>query len=737
MNESLALADFASWGYSLTAVVYAGFALYLYAAWRGAVVGGYLLLAVCLSCIWALSCVWYAQTQTLHLEDASESAYLWMLTVAVDVLCGGSWFAFLLVLLRPLLAEHWCRLRNVTIIVLGLQAVGVLLFVGIDWFRNELDIIFIGHDLLPNDWAATVKNFANKYLILGGSLSGAILGLVLIEQLYRSISQDVRWLLKPICMGLGAVYIFELYLFADAFLFGHPSPVIWIVRGPAHALVVPLLAISAARNPSWSLRISLSHSAVFHTAALGLCGGYLIAVAVIGWYVRKYNDEWGQALQLILLFAALVLLTVFMSSPAQRAKLRVFLNKHLFLYRYDYRIEWLRFTRSLSTANGQIDLAQAVISALANLVESPAGVLWLRTGVGRTGDYAVYARFNHSAPDVSEPADSALLNFMLTQEWIINLEEYRRNPSSYSGLIFPDWLAKYFPDAWLLIPLIGGTGVIGFVLLSAPRTRFEVNWEVRDLLKTAQHQAASDLERMLVIEDLLEARKFESFTRMSAFVVHDLKNLVAQLSLMLRNAERHKDNPEFQADMLETVAHVEAKMRRLMAQLQEKRSIDPARAINLAQALEKVRFAKRDARPVVQLDISPEAHAFMVLAHSERLERVIGHIVQNAVEATSENGSVNVTLVRVGKERARIVVEDTGCGMSQNFIRAHLSRPFETTKTGGMGIGVFETRQYIRELGGEVLYESTEGVGTRVVIELPAQMRPDVEQKEGLATGNE
>ena len=734
MNESVALTDFASWGYSLTAFVYAGFALYLYAAWRGAVVGGYLLAAVCLSCVWALSCVWFAQTQALHTKDAPESVYLWMLTVCMDVLRGGGGFAFLLVLLRSLLAENLHRLRNVAITVIVVQTIGALLFIGIDFFQNELDLIFIGHDLLSNDWAATTRNFANKYMILGGSLSGAILGLVLIEQLYRSIAQDVRGLLKPICMGLGAVYIFELYLFADAFLFGHPSPVIWIVRGPAHALVVPLLAISAARNPSWSLRISLSRSAVFHTAALGLCGGYLIAVAVIGWYVRKYNDEWGQALQLILLFAALVLMTVFMASPAQRAKLRVFLNKHLFLYRYDYRIEWLRFTRALSSANNQINLAQAVISALANLVESPSGVLWLRTGAGRTGDYAVYARMNHSAPDVSEPADSSLLNFMRTQEWIINLEEYRRNAAAYSGMRLPDWLAKYFPDAWLLIPLIGGTGMIGFVLLSAPRMRFEVNWEVRDLLKTAQHQAASDLERMRVSEDLLEARKFESFTRMSAFVVHDLKNLVAQLTLMLRNAERHKDNPEFQADMLETVAHVEAKMRSLMVQLQEKRSIDPPRAINLAQTLENVRAARRDARPGVRLDIPPETRAVMVLAHAERLERGIGHVVQNAIEATPENGRGNVTLAGVSNGRVRIVVLDTGCGMSKNFIREHLSRPFESTKASGMGIGVFETRQYIRELGGEVFYESTEGVGTRVDIELPAQTKPGTEQKERPAT---
>ncbi|MDR1662176.1 MAG: PEP-CTERM system histidine kinase PrsK [Azoarcus sp.] len=699
MSESMTLADFAAWSYGLTVFVFAGFALYLYAAWRGALVGGCLLLTVILSCGWAVASLLYARAPSIE-------RYLW--TSGLDVLRVACWFAFLLILLRPLLGESWKRFLAASVGLLGAQALGV---------------ITMGFALIPDAMALKLN--------LSGSLATSVLGLVLVEQLYRGIDQDMRTALKPLCIGLCAAYVFDLYLFADAFLFGRPNPVIWVVRGPAHALIFPLVAVSGARNPSWSLRMSLSREVVFHTTALGISGLYLLAVSGAGYYVRYFGGEWGQALQTMLLFAALVLLAVFMSSASQRAKLRVFISKHLFRYRYDYRAEWVRFTKSLSAASEQLDLGCAVVTALANLVESPGGALWLRNGAETGGGYTIHARVNYPPVDVTETADSPLLCFMRERDWIINLEEYRRSPTAYPKLTLPDWLAAVFPDAWLLIPLIGDTGVIGFVLLAAPRTRFEINWEVLDLLKTARHQAASELERMLVAEDLLEARKFESFTRMSAFVVHDLKNLVAQLSLMLRNAERHKDNPEFQADMLETVAHVEARMRGLMTQLQEKRSIDAPRTISLPKTLENICRAKRGQRPLVELKLPRDCAAFMVQAHPERLERVIGHVIQNGLEATPESGRVAISLAMGGKGRVCIVVEDTGCGMSEVFIRERLSHPFETTKASGMGIGVYETRRYIRELGGDVSYESVEGIGTKVVIELPLHERLDAGREGG------
>lgn len=677
----------AVWGYGGAAAAYAVFALYLLRAWRGGRAGGALLLAVVASLAWA-AC--------LALLAAAPGGLLLRLAGVLEVARVAAWYGFVLILLQPLweAGRRWPVLLGAAISVV--QLVSVLL-------RAEL---------LTGDAAAAVK------LPLGAFLVAAVFGLVLVEQVFRALPRDSRWALKPLCLGLAASWMFELYFFADGFLFARLDADVWSVRGLVHAMVIPLVALSAARNPSWSLRIAVSREVVFHSTALAVAGAYLLVIAAAGYYVRYVGGDWGRALQTALLFAGLLMLGLLVGSGASRARLRVLVNKHLFPYRYDYRNEWLRFTLALSAADDGLDLGQSVIKALSDLVESPGGGLWLRTADGR---YPQHSRLNVPSCDAVAEENDSLCTFLATREWVVNLEEYRMRRSLYEGLELPEWLLR-LEDAWLVIPLMSGGRLVGFVVLNAPRTQFEVNWEVLDLLKTAQRQAASYLARMQATEALIEARKFDSFNRMSAFVVHDLKNLVAQLSLMLRNAERHRDNPAFQQDMLETVAHVESRMRALMGQLQEKRPIDAAREVDLCALVERIRSTKRTQRPPLEVTL-PECGSVQVVAHGDRLERVLGHLVQNALDATPDDGKVALKLHEEEDGFVIVEVRDTGCGMTPEFIRERLSRPFQTTKEGGMGLGVYETSQYIRELGGTITYDSGKGCGTRVTVRLPASRR--------------
>jgi len=408
-----------------------------------------------------------------------------------------------------------------------------------------------------------------------------------------------------------------------------------------------------------------------------------------------------------------VLLGALLFSGGLRAKLRVLISKHLFSYRYDYRNEWLRFTQALSSADRGLDLGQSVIRALSDLVESPGGVLWLADAYGNC---AMHSRLNHPQLPAAESLQSPFCRFLDERGWILNLEEFRLHPARYDGLVLPEWLAA-LDDAWLVIPLKTGERLIGFVVLSSPRTPFEIDWEVLDLLKTAQRQAAGYLDRMLAAEALLEARKFDSFNRMSAFVVHDLKNLVAQLSLMLRNAERHAANPDFQRDMLRTVEHVVGRMNHLMLQLRSGESpIDNPRAVDLAALVRNVqstRVANARAMEVVS------AVGVWALGHEDRLERVVAHLVQNGIEAAGERAHVVVRTFRDG-DRAVVEIIDNGMGMSQEFIQNQLFKPFASTKDKGMGIGAYESHQYVTSLGGRIGVESTPGQGTTVRVVLPA-----------------
>ena len=685
MNPNLT--SVAAWSYGLAAVCYGALALYLGPGSRGGLQRLSLLIAVGLTATWALINLVFVLAQV---------PALLALSTAVDAMRVGAWYTFLLL---PIALPKWGmdreRVPRTTWFVLlaaALVAFGLLASAAI-----ALD---------GSAFSSPVRWW------LFTSLAMTIFGLVLVEQLFRSVPEDERWHIKPLCLGLAGAFVFDLYLFAEALLFNRVEADAWSVRGFVHALVVPLMAVSTIRNRDWTSRITLSRRMVFHSTAVVAVGVYLLFMAAAGYYVRYFGGTWGRALQVAFLFAAVLALVAMAFSGSIRAKLRVIVSKHFFSYRYDYRDEWLRFTRALSARDGR-QLGQDVIKGLADMLESPAGVLWLRESSSR--HFAQTAAWNMPASAATEPSDSNFVQFLVEKGWVINLEEFRVSPERYRELLLPQWLSE-LQNAWLIIPLASGSDLIGFVILATARTRIDVNWEVNDLLKTAARQAATFLIQTQATEALLEARKFDAFNRMSAFVVHDLKNIVAQLSLMLKNAERHRDNPEFQQDMLMTVSHSVERMKQLMMQLREGTTpVDAPHGVDLAALIERIRRSKADQRPVLEVQLEEKV---LARGHEDRLERVIGHLVQNAIDATSEDGRV---WIRLASQDGMAIVEvgDTGHGMTPEFIRERLFKPFQTTKEMGMGIGAYESFQYVQELGGRVQVDSKPGVGTHLSLLLP------------------
>jgi putative PEP-CTERM system histidine kinase len=569
--------------------------------------------------------------------------------------------------------------------------------------------------------------FSPRRIALLDALAMTVFALVLLEQLWRGVSHELRWSIKPLCLGLGGAVLFDLYLFSDALLFGRIDGDAYSIRGFAHALTIPLVALSTARSKDWKKRLVLSRRAALQSASLVAVGVYLMFMSAAGYYVRYFGGEWGRALQLALLFAALLFLGILGFSGALRARLRVLIGKHFFSYRYDYREEWLRFTSTLSDPDGSAGMGRRVIEGLADMVESPAGALWLKDSSGRF--YAQSACWNMPESPVTEDVDSSLCAFLAESGWIVNLEEYRAAPRRYESLRAPAWLDE-MPGAWLIVPLATGSEMIGFVILATARAAMEVNWEVNDLLKTAGRQAGAFLGQTRAVEALLEARKFDAFNRMSAFVVHDLKNIVAQLSLMLKNAERHRDNPEFQQDMLMTVEHAVERMRQLMMQLREGATpLDSPRGVDLGGVIRRIQAARSRQGRAVEVDL---AGRLVAKGHEDRLERIIGHVVQNALDATERGGQVWIRMEEQDGH-AVVVVRDTGHGMSPEFLRERLFKPFQTTKPSGMGIGAYESFQYVHELGGKISVESELDAGTEVRLLLPLfDLGTGVSAKEGV-----
>lgn len=676
-----------AWSMGLAGCAYAALAIYLAAGWRTGLRSRALFVAVLFCALWGMTGLAFVLTgQAVFLAG----------NLLADIFRFGGWYFFLLILLRPDSpdGERWpLRLRWLGGLATALLVVAVAAQV----------MLALGTDF----------TIAPRRLVLFDSLAMAVFALVLVEQLFRNVSLDGRWSIKPLCIGLGGAILFDLYLYSDALLFNRIDGDAMSIRGFVHALVVPLVAVSTVRSRGWAGRIVLSQRAALQSATLVAVGVYLLFMAAAGYYVRYFGGDWGRAFQLALLFAALLLLGILGMSGSIRAKFRVQVGKHFFSYRYDYREEWLRFTNTLSSQDGFSDMGRHVVKGLADMVESPAGALWLKDPSARF--FAQAATWNMPVTPATEDADSPLCRFLVESGWVINLEEYRSLPRRYDRLDLPEWLLGV-PNAWLVVPLATGNEMIGFVVLATARTEIDVNWEINDLLKTAGRQAGAFLGQMQATEALLEAQKFGAFNRMSAFVVHDLKNVVTQLSLMLKNAERHRNNPEFQKDMLMTVENSVERMRQLMMQLREGATpVESPRGIDLSDVIRRIQTLKAGQGREVDVTLSERVVA---RGHEARIERVIGHIVQNALDATENHGRVWVSLERQGSN-AMVEVGDTGHGMSPEFLRERLFKPFQTTKPAGMGIGAYESFQYVQELGGTVSVNSVINIGTQVSLLLP------------------
>jgi len=689
------LVNLAVFSYATAAVAFVFLSVLLLTSWRGRLHGMMLTSACLLSAAWAA-------TVAYHVASGLPLSFL---TDAFGILRNAGWAVFLITLLGPLKPAEAVSAARHRPFVMAIAAFYLLLIV--------TTVYFYWAGLNPYGIIAFMTSIV-------GRVAMAVIGMILVEQLYRNTPPKERWGIKYLCLGIGGMFAYDFYLYSDAMLFRQLNPEIWAARGVVNALIVPLVAIAAARNPRWSLGISVSRRILFHSAALFGAAFYLLAMAAAGYLLRIFGGSWGTFLQAVFLFGAVILLASVLFSGTLRSWLKVFISKHFYSYNYDYREEWLRFTRTLSD-DGQ-GLGERAVQAIAELVESPAGGLWI---LRESGDYEPVTHWNIPAGQRIEPAESAFCRFLENRQWVIDLQEYQASPERYAACPMPQWLSS-IPKAWLVVPLMLHRKLFGFAVLTEPRSKIKLNWEVSDLLKIAGNQAASYLAQQEAANALLVARQFESFNRMSTFVVHDLKNLVSQLSLLLSNAEKHKANPEFQKDMLETVDLSVQKMRRLLQKLSAGTGMEQPVPLLIENVLQQAVTDKSVAEPRPVLEIQDAG--LEVLANRTSLERVIGHLIQNAIEATPKNGQVVVRLSK-GEGTAIVEVRDTGHGMSAEFMHERLFKPFESTKAAGMGIGVFESREYIHELGGQVEVTSSEAGGTTFRVILPLYGGNDAVEK--------
>jgi len=542
-------------------------------------------------------------------------------------------------------------------------------------------------------------------------LLAAIGGLVLTHNLFGGASQQARLVLRWPAASLALIWIVDLNHSAIAFLSDDIPQVTAALRGLLGIPVAGLLVLGAGER-SEELRFRPSRAVAFQSVSLALIGAYLIAMVAAAQWLAFAGSDYSVLLQVAFVAIASLAALALATSQRLRGWLRVTVIKHLFQLRYDYRAEWLRLNRTIGQPGPEgAPLGERVIRSLADIAECPAGLLLTCSD---SGELALASRWQWLTAEVPMVAMDAISSRAFERDgFIADLDQLRQVADPLHPL--PEWV-RSDSKAWVLVPLLHFDRMVGMVVLARPAHARKLDWEDFDLLRVVGRQLASYLAENAGQSALAEATRFDDFHRRIAFVMHDIKNLASQMGLLARNAEQHADNPEFRADMLVTLRNSTDKLNALIARL----SRYGAAAI---ETLVPVR-ADLIARQVVdrlslhhQVTLIEEQSCEVMAAH-DSLEQVLLHLVQNAIDASPDGTPVFVS-VSSSSLTGMIEVVDSGTGMSAEFVRTRLFKPFESTKLGGFGIGAYEAAELVKAMRGQIDVESREGLGTRFIVRLP------------------
>jgi putative PEP-CTERM system histidine kinase len=635
--------------------------------------------------------------------------FVWAAAIACSAVVAVP--AWLLVLLEVARIASWLVF---TIDLLGLlrqdaTELRLLKFLGV-----VLPAVVAGYILLQ----PALESYAGLDWLPSGTAFWMLIpvaGLLLLENLFRNSDRDTRWATKHLCIAIGVIYTYDFFYFADATFFGRADPTLYAVRGFVSAMMVPLIVLGVVRSRTWPVSIHVSRRVVFHSFALVGSGLYLLAMGAVGFYLRRLEGEWGPTLQMVFLISAASILAVIFASGSLRAHAKLFISRNFFSLKYDYRQTWMQFVQALSSTNRELCLQPRLLNVVSDLMDSTGGGLWIRSDEAEAYIPSVSSNLGDALP--AEPLGSPLEQWLNQHKKVIELAE-AADETRYPNLQIPEWL-RTLARGWLVIPLSHHDLLQGFMVLGEPRTDRPLDWEDDELLTAIGRQAASYLAEEQSANALAESRQLQRISRRFAFVAHDLKNIVGQLTLMLRNAERFKDNTRFRDDMHETIAHSVDRMNALLQQLRsmgDDSAEAPGEAIALDSLLEEAATTWQRERPGFSADLNPIRG--LLRASAERLRSVLDHLVQNAFDAVGQGGRVALRARAMGNS-AIIEVEDSGPGMDVDFVQQKLFRPFHSTRPTGFGIGAYQIREYVRSMGGQLKVRTAPGKGTTMQVSLP------------------
>jgi len=583
-------------------------------------------------------------------------------------------------------------------------------------FKTSIILVWLISSLLfINKTQAWLPSFtASHMILLIGPILLTLIILALIEQLFRNSARPHRHNLRFLGIGLLVMMFTELYGLAFQGIFQTIDITSNNAEGFIHSLIGLLFIVGSLRTQP-EATIVVSRKIAFYGAALLSAGVFLLCISLAAYYVQLNEAEWSDALQIVLFVFSIIFLCLAATSRSIRANIQVFVNKNFFRYKYDYRHVWLNLIKTLSNASTKEDFYLHSLKAAANVFSSRGGALWLKN---ESGQLEAVSTWRVTLPENTRvEINSPFAQAFIDREWVYALGNSGNNLLNPFSDHLPEWVNS-IDNAWVITPLIIGDQLTGFFLLTQSANTNPLIWEDLDVLKTVGRQLASYIVRQKSAEQLAEAKQFDTYNRLTAFIMHDLKNLIAQQALVVANANKHKENPAFVEDAIRTIANSVERMNHLLKRLQSgPQPMSQQRAVSIHTVLLEAIRKSVDRQPIPTL--RDRAEDVSITADHEQLIMILMHVIRNAQDATDNDGFIDVSVV-VEQNSINIDIEDNGCGMDAEFLRHRLFKPFESTKSSmGMGIGAYQVRAFIQGMGGKLTVKSEINLGTTVCITLP------------------
>ncbi len=597
---------------------------------------------------------------------------------------------------RPVGGFWWVRT--------GLLGVSVLL--------PALLLFLGGHDFYyspdyPGEAILFLGNVGYWYYIT--IMSFLIISLVNVESTLAAVKGTDRYRMKFEAIGIMSLLAVLIFYYSQGLLYRTINMNLVPIRSSISIIGSILIGYSRLMRGNGA-RVTVSRFVLYRSVALFAVGLYLLGLGLAGEGMRYFGVSFGRDLTIFLAFAGGILTLAILISEKVRRRVKVYISKHFYAHKHDYRQEWLNSTGRLAACSTLFCIQDAILAGYRETFGLKGASLYLPS----RDEMRYLRRAGHDMPEmpVELSISPALRDYFTNRERVLNLDDGEYDLSAHERQQFRE------AGASMAVPMISNGKIEGIMVFGEQLVPEKLTYEDYDLMKVMARQAAQAITNLRLSEELMETRSMAAVAKISSFVIHDLKNLTTSLSLVVDNAQEHIGNPEFQMDAITTIKGTLIKMRVLMQRLKsipEKFVLDQ-RPEDIDHLSRKTVAELSKAWPPGSLVY--DGSAVYSCVDREEIKKVIVNLVQNAREASSESGTVTVETYK-DNGRACIRITDHGVGMDEDFRNNQLFKPFRTTKEKGLGIGLYQCRQIVEAHNGRIDVESQIGKGSVFTIVLP------------------